>query len=92
MCLIKMTVPNLTQKSSGLLKDWWSICILFLQLFQFNGRPQASIVAFFRRSADYVDEVLMEVGHDFALEKLLRFELCKTDSTKSFSSQNKEIF
>ena len=45
---------NLTKKSSGLLKDWWSICLSYFFNVSIHGKPQTSIAANFRQSAGYV--------------------------------------
>ena len=45
---------NLTQNSSGLLKDWWSICLCYFFFVSIHGRREASIAYIFRQSAGYV--------------------------------------
>ena len=49
---------NLTQNSSGLLKDWWLICLYFFCCL-IHGRPQASIPAIFRQSAVSVRGIII---------------------------------
>ena len=44
--------PNLSKKSSGLLKDDYLISVVV----SIHGRPQASIAAIFRQSAGYINQ------------------------------------
>ena len=53
---LKIDSPNLTKKSSGLLKDWWSISLISL-IFTIHGRTQASIEAIFWQSDGYDSEI-----------------------------------